>query len=42
MSDIGRNAIGSCLTITITIGVILSLLVIVGIGVMIFSLTAGA
>jgi hypothetical protein len=42
MSDIGRNVIGSCLTITVTIGVIISLLIIAGIGVMIFSLTVGA
>jgi hypothetical protein len=42
MSDTGRNVFGSCLTMTVTIGVILSILVIVGMGVMIFSLMAGA
>jgi hypothetical protein len=39
MSDTGRNVFGSCLTMLVTIGFILGLLVIVGMGVLIVSLT---
>lgn len=42
MSDTGRNAVGSCLTIMVTIGVIISLLIIIGIGVMVLTVKAGA
>jgi hypothetical protein len=42
MSTSGRNILGSCLTMTVTVGMILSLLVIAGLGVMILTLMAGA
>ncbi len=42
MSETSRNVLGSCLTMMLMIGVILSLVVVVGMGVMIFSLLANA
>ncbi len=42
MSASGRNILSSCLTMTVTVGMILSLLVIAGLVVMIITLIAGA
>ena len=42
MSETNRNVMNSCLTMVITIGVILSLVAVVGVGVMIITLLTSA